>query len=545
VSVSDPITFAIDPAAYRHWRLEVDPPLATLTLQVDPAGGLRDDYELKLNSYDLSVDIELADVVQRLRFEHPEVHAVVLTGGLENVFCAGANIQMLAGSSHPHKVNFCKFTNETRCAIEEASAESGQRWLAAVNGTAAGGGYELALACAEIVLIDDRASAVSLPEVPLLAVLPGTGGLTRIVDKRRVRRDLADVFATKAEGVKGQTAVDWGLVDGLAPKSRFAETVRARALGLAASSDRPSAGRGLPLTPLKREYVSVHRDVEMGSASITVHGPSGPQPLTPDELLDAGADAWMMAAWRELDDAVLDLRLNEPSLGTWVLRTEGDAAAVLAAEALLHDHPDHWLSREVRLAWARTLKRLDLSARTLVALVEPGSCYAGTLVELILAADRSFMLDGTPPDHDRPPAVIRLTDANLGWYPMANGLTRLASRFWGRPEGFAEASGLVGKDLVATDAARAGLVTFAPDDIDWDDEVRVCLEERASFSPDALTGLEANLRFVGPETMESKIFARLTAWQNWIFQRPNAVGPGGALHSYGTGSRPDYDRNRT
>jgi benzoyl-CoA-dihydrodiol lyase len=545
VVASDPVTFATDPSAYRHWRLAVDAPVATLTLLVDPAGGLRDDYELKLNSYDLGVDIELADVVQRLRFEHPEVHAVVITGGLENVFCAGANIQMLAGSSHQHKVNFCKFTNETRCALEEASAESGLRWLAAVNGTAAGGGYELALACDEIVLIDDRSSAVSLPEVPLLAVLPGTGGLTRVVDKRHVRRDRADVFATKAEGMKGQVALDWGLVDGLAPRSRFDETVRERVLALAALSDRPSTGPGLALTPLKHDYVSVAIDDDLAVATILLRGPTGPQPLTPDELTAAGADAWIVAAWRELDDTLLRLRLNRPTVGTWVLRSEGDAAAVLAAESLLHEHADHWLVREVRLAWGRTLKRLDLSARTLVALVEPGSCSVGTLAELVLAADRSFMLDGTRPDDDRPATFVHLTEANTGWYPMANGLSRLASRYWGRPDELAEATGLVGKDLLAADAADAGLVTFAPDDIDWDDEVRLTLEERASFSPDALTGLEANLRFVGPETMESKIFARLTAWQNWIFQRPNAVGPVGALQRYGTGSRPEYDRNRT
>jgi benzoyl-CoA-dihydrodiol lyase len=545
VVVSDPITFATDPSAYRHWRLAIDPPVATLTLLVDPSGGLRDDYELKLNSYDLGVDIEFADVLARLRFEHPEVHAVVLTGGLDNVFCAGANIQMLAGSSHQHKVNFCKFTNETRCALEEASAQSGLRWLAAVNGTAAGGGYELALACDEIVLIDDRTSAVSLPEVPLLAVLPGTGGLTRVVDKRHVRRDLADVFATKAEGIKGQTALDWGLVDALAPRSRFDATVRERALALAAASDRPADGPGLLLTPLQHDWVEVDVDGECRAATITVRGPTGPQPATPDELLATGADAWIVAAWRELDDALLDLRLNQPAVGTWVLRTDGDPAAVLAAESLLHDHADHWLAREVRLAWGRTLKRLDLSARTLVALVQPGSCFVGTLAELVLAADRSFMLDGTFVDDDRPPALARLTEASTGWYPMVNGLSRLAARFWGRPEALAAATALIGKDLSAGDMAHAGLVTFALDDIDWDDEVRLTLEERASFSPDALTGLEANLRFVGPETMESKIFARLTAWQNWIFQRPNAVGPAGALQRYGTGSRPEYDKNRT
>ena len=539
------LTFVTDPSTYRHWRLDVEAPLATLTLQVDPAGGLRDDYELKLNSYDLGVDIELADVMQRLRFEHPEVHAVVVTSGLENLFCAGANIQMLAGSSHHHKVNFCKFTNETRCAIEEASERSGQVWLAAVNGTAAGGGYEMALACDEIVMIDDRTSTVSLPEVPLLAVLPGTGGLTRVVDKRRVRRDLADVFATRAEGVKGQAAMDWGLIDQLAPRSRFDQVVRERAMVRAAASDRPPAGPGLVLTPLRHEHVGLAIDRDLGTATITVRAPRSRQPMTPDELLSAGTEAWLMATWRELDDLALRLRFNEPEIGTWVVRSEGDVESVLAAEQLLREHGDHWLAREIRLAWGRTLKRLDLSARTLVALIEPDSCFAGTLAELVLAADRSYMLDGTAPDDDRPPAVLRLTDANTGWYPMANGLSRLECRFWGRPDALGEAIDSIGKDLLAGDADAAGLVTFTPDDLDWDEEVRLCLEERRSFSPDALTGMEANLRFVGPETMESNIFARLTAWQNWIFQRPNAVGPEGALRRYGTGSRPDYDRNRT
>jgi benzoyl-CoA-dihydrodiol lyase len=539
-STMEPITFATEPSRYRHWRIELDGPVATVTLQVDPDGGLRHDYELKLNSYDLSVDIELADVVQRLRFEHPEVGAVVLTGGLDKVFCAGANIQMLAGSSHHHKVNFCKFTNETRCAIEDATAHSGQVWLAAVNGTAAGGGYELALACDEIVLIDDRTSTVSLPEVPLLAVLPGTGGLTRLVDKRHVRRDLADVFSTRAEGVKGEQAAEWGLVDAVAPRSRFADEVGARAAARAAASDRPAGATAAVFEPLRigddgdhrhYDHVDVHLDRELGVAAITVTGP------TSDD------DGWSLATCRQLDDALLHLRFNEPDLGTWVLRTAGDAAPVVAVDERLDG--DDWLARETRLYWARTLRRLDLSARTLVTLIEPGSCFAGTLAELALAADRTFMLDGQWPDDDRPAATLLLTAVNDGWYPMANGLTRLASRSWGRPDALAIARAVIGKELLATDAAEAGLVTFAPDDIDWDDEVRVCLEERASFSPDALTGMEANLRFVGPETMESKIFARLTAWQNWIFQRPNAVGPEGALRSYGTGSRPNYDRNRT
>ena len=551
--MAERIVFDTGPAAYRHWRLEITPPVATLVMAVTPDAGLRDDYELKLNSYDLGVDIELHDAVQRLRFEHPEVGAVVVTGGLDKVFCAGANIQMLAGATHAHKVNFCKFTNETRNAIEEASAHSGQVWIAAVNGTAAGGGYELALACDEILLVDDRSSTVSLPEVPLLAVLPGTGGLTRVVDKRHVRRDLADVFATRTEGVKGRQAVDWGLVDAVAPRSRWDDLVGERAAARAAASDRPAAGEGVELTPIAREvsddqvrygHVTVRIERPVGAAHITVHAPTVPQPITPQELAEAGAGAWVIAAARELDHALLDLRFNEPEVGTWVLRTEGDPASVLAADELLRHRADHWLVREVRLLWGRTLKRLDVSARTLVALVEPGSCFAGTPAELLLAADRSFMLDGARPDDDRPAPAVQLTEANDGWYPMANGLSRLATRFWGRDDRLGAARAQLGKELLAPEAAEAGLVTFAPDDIDWDDEVRLTLEERNSFSPDALTGMEANLRFAGPETMETKIFARLSAWQNWIFQRPNAVGQAGALRRFGTGSRPDYDRAR-
>ena len=544
------ITFATEPSAYRHWELSIDAPVATLTMRVSPDAGLRDDYELKLNSYDLGVDIELHDAVQRLRFEHPEVRAVVVTGGFEKVFCAGANIQMLAGSTHTHKVGFCKFTNETRNAIEEASARSGQVWIAAVNGTAAGGGYELALACDEIVLVDDRSSAVSLPEVPLLAVLPGTGGLTRVVDKRHVRRDIADVFATRAEGVKGQQALDWGLVDAIAPRSRFDETVHERALARAAESSRPSDATGIPLTPLRvdvsadglrYEHVEVAIDRDAGAAHITVHGPSG-DPVAGPEQLDA--DAWVLAVPRQLDDAVLRLRFDEPEIGTWVLHAMGDANAVVAAEDLLRAHADHWLVNEVRLLWTRVLKRLDLSARTLVALVEPGSCFAGVVAELVLAADRSFMLDGPDPDGTAPPAGLRLTDANDGWFPMSNGLSRLATRFWGRDDALDAARRTIGKDLLAAAAAEAELVTSTPDDIDWEDDVRLMLEERNSFSPDALTAMEANYRFVGPETMETKIFARLTAWQNWVFQRPNAVGPEGALQRFGTGARPTFDRTR-
>jgi benzoyl-CoA-dihydrodiol lyase len=553
VNTGPTIEFRTDPSSYRHWDLSVAGPVATLTMQVRPDAGLRSDYELKLNTYDLGVDIELYDAVQRLRFEHPEVKAVVVTGGLEKVFCAGANIQMLAGSTHGHKVNFCKFSNETRICIEDASARSGQAWIAAVNGTAAGGGYELALACDEILLVDDRSSAVSLPEVPLLAVLPGTGGLTRVVDKRHVRRDRADVFATRAEGIKGRQAVEWGLVDAVAPRSRFDELVGERARARAAASDRPDRGPGVPLVPLEIDidddglrYGAVSVDIDRGlrAAFITVHGPPEPEPSDPAELIAAGASAWLLAAARQLDDAIPRLRFNEPDVGTWVLRTEGDPAHVMAAEEPLAAHPDHWLVREIRLFWSRTLKRLDLSARTLVALVEPGSCFAGLLAELAVAADRSLMLEGTRPGSDLPAAHLRLTEANDGWFPMANGLSRLATRFWGDGAALDAARAQAGKDLLAAEAAGAGLVTFTPDEIDWDDEVRLTLEERASFSPDALTGMEANLRFAGPETMETKIFGRLSAWQNWIFQRPNAVGGEGALRRFGTGSRPSYDRLR-
>jgi benzoyl-CoA-dihydrodiol lyase len=545
------IDVRVTPADYRHWKVDVDGSVATVTMQVDPAGGLRDDYELKTNSYDLGVDIELYDVVQRLRFEHPEVKAVVVTGGLDKIFCAGANIQMLAGSTHAHKVNFCKFTNETRNSIEDATDHSGQTWIAAVNGTAAGGGYELALACEEILLVDDRASAVSLPEVPLLAVLPGTGGLTRVVDKRHVRRDLADAFATRTEGIKGKQAVEWKLVDHVAAASQFDQLVADRAADHAARSDRPDDAAGIELTPIERsfdgdtityEHVTVTIDRDLAAATISIAAPTGPQPATGDELAAAGASAWVIAAAREFDDAMLHLRFNESTVGTWLLETSGGSDAVVAAERVLAD--DHWLARETRLYWTRVLKRLDLSARSLFALIQPGSCFAGLLAEVALAADRSYMLDGTWEDSDVPAATFQLTEANSGWFPMSNGLSRLASRFWGADDELAAAESLFGKALLGAEAADAGLVTASMDDIDWEDEIRVMIEERASFSPDALTGMEANHRFVGPETMETKIFSRLTAWQNWIFQRPNAVGPDGALRRFGTGSRPDYDRNR-
>ena len=548
------IDFRTHPGAYRHWRLDIEAPVATLSMAVDPNGGLRDDYQLKTNSYDLGVDIELYDAVQRLRFEHPEIKVVVVTGGLDKIFCAGANIQMLAGATHEHKVNFCKFTNETRNGIEDATSNSRQVWIAAVNGTAAGGGYELALACDEILLVDDKASAVSLPEIPLLAVLPGTGGLTRVVEKRHVRRDLADAFATRTEGVRGRAALDWGLVDHVAPASAWSELVGQRVEARAAESDRPERARGVELTPIERTIVDdvidwstlrVTIDRMVGTATFDIAGPDRPQPATPDELVAAGSDAWLLRAARELDDAILHLRFNETSIGTWVFRTTGDHDAVVQAEAVLGTDANHWLVREVRLLWARTLERIDVSARSLVALVEPGSCFSGTLAELVLAADRSFMLDGTfEHDPDTPAATLRLTEANCGWYPMANDLTRLRTRFWGRDDAYDRAVAFAGKDLLAADTADAELVTFTPDDIDWDDEIRVMLEERNSFSPDALTGMEANYRFVGPETMKTKIFSRLSAWQNWIFQRPNAVGPDGALRRFGTGSRPQYDPRR-
>ncbi|WP_419921208.1 2,3-epoxybenzoyl-CoA dihydrolase [Candidatus Poriferisodalis sp.] len=559
------VEFQTHPSRYHHWSLSVDGPIATLTMAVDPHGGLRDDYELKTNSYDLGVDIELADAVQRLRFEHPGVKTVVVTGGLDKVFCAGANIGMLAGASHGHKVNFCKFTNETRNGIEDATENSGQAWIAAVNGTAAGGGYELALACDEILLIDDRASAVSLPEIPLLGVLPGTGGLTRLVEKRHVRRDLADTFATRSEGLRAKAALEWQLVDHIAPASGWDDLVGARAATRAAQSDRPDDQAGIELAPLERTVsddaiaytaVQIAIDRNNGTASFVVRAPEGEQPRNGSEFAAAGAGtgagagagtgAWILRAVRELDDAILHLRFNEPEIGTWVFRTDGDPDAVAQADSMFATDAHHWLVRETRLLWARTLSRLDVSARSLVTLIEPGSCFVGTLAELALVADRSFMLEGTWEELDDPPAptTIRLTEANLGWYPMANDLTRLRTRFWGRDDAYDTAAALAGKDLAARDALDAGLVTFAPDDIDWPDEIRVMLEERNSFSPDALTGMEANFRFVGPETMTTKIFSRLSAWQNWIFQRPNAVGPQGALQRFGTGSRPDFDPKR-
>jgi benzoyl-CoA-dihydrodiol lyase len=549
------VEFRTDPERYRHWRLSVDGAVATLAMDVDEQGGLVPGYELKLNSYDLGVDIELYDAVQRLRFEHPRVRAVVMTSAKDRIFCAGANIRMLASSPHAWKVNFCKFTNETRNSIEDASAHSGQTWIAAVNGTASGGGYELALACEHIMLVDDRSSNVSLPELPLLGVLPGTGGLTRVVDKRHVRRDLADHFATKAEGVGGRRAVAWRLVDEAVTRSHWGETVTARAAEFAARSARPGTGDGVMLTPLEKSraadaityrHVRAVLDHGRGCVEVTVSGPDG---APPDDIADVhrqGADFWTLAMTRELDDLVLDLRTNETGLGTWVLRTEGDPARVLAYDALLLAHRDDWLATEILLYLKRTLKRLDVTSRSLLAFVEPGSCFAGSLYELALAADRVYHLSGVfedgPPGAE--PATVTVGPMNLDPLPMGNDLTRLQTRFHGDPDGLAAVEAAAGRAVEAEDAERLGLVTFAPDDIDWADEIRMAVEERASFSPDALTGMEANVRFPGPETVETKIFGRLAAWQNWIFHRPNASGPDGALRKFGTGQRADFDRKR-
>lgn len=547
------IDFQTHPARYKHWKLAFDGPVATLSMDVAEDGGLVPGYDLKLNSYDLGVDIELYDAVQRLRFEHPEVKTVVLTSGKDNVFCAGANIRMLGQSSHGHKVNFCKFTNETRNSIEDASENSGQTWLAAVNGSCAGGGYELALATDHILLIDDGSTTVSLPELPLLAVLPGTGGLTRLTDKRKVRRDRADVFCTTEEGIRGTRAIDWNLVDEVAPRSRFDAAITERAQALAARSDRPGDEEGVDLTPLDRTiednrisypHVTAEIDRALGVAEITVNGPTSPPAKTIDEIRAQGTAFWPLALARELDDLILHLRANEDEVGVWVFRTAGDGDLVAEADAALREHADHWLVREITLYLKRTFKRLDVTSRSLIALLEPGSCFTGTLFELALAADRSYMLDGQMDGDNRPPPALRLTEMNFGPYPMANGLTRLATRFLGDPGQPDALRDHIGEALEGLDAEALGLITFAPDDIDWDDEVRLALEERASFSPDAMTGLEANLRFPGPETMETRIFARLTAWQNWIFQRPNAVGDEGALQLYGTGDRAKFDKHR-
>jgi len=547
------IDFQTDPARYRHWKLAVDGEVATLTMDVDENGGLFEGYQLKLNSYDLGVDIELADAVQRLRFEHPGVKVVVVRSGKNRVFCAGANIRMLAGATHAHKVNFCKFTNETRNGLEDSSENSGQRFITVVNGTAAGGGYELALATDHIVLADDGAAAVALPEVPLLAVLPGTGGLTRVVDKRKVRRDHADYFCTIEEGIKGKRAVQWRLVDEIVPNSKLEAEVAKRARQFAAVSMRNGNGRGISLTPLTRNFddngvrygfVSVDIDRAQRIATISIKAPDTAPPADLEGMIAQGASFWPLQVARELDDAILHLRINELEIAMLVFKSHGDRDNVLACDALLEQNKTHWLVNEIRQYWKRVLKRIDVTSRTLVTLVEPGSCFAGTLAELVFAADRSYMLIGQKQGDNRPPPTIELTAMNFGPYPMSHGLTRLQSRFQADPSDLERAQTRIGEALDAEQAEQLGLVTFALDDIDWDDEIRVFFEERTSFSPDGLTGMEANLRFVGPETMESKIFSRLTAWQNWIFQRPNAVGENGALRRYGTGQKAQFDMTR-
>ncbi len=548
------VSFDTSPEAYHHWRLAVDGEVAHLTLDVDEHAGLVPGYELKMNSYDLGVDIELYDAVQRLRFEHPTVKAVVVDSGKERMFCAGANIRMLGQSPHWWKVNFCKFTNETRNGIEDATATSGQTYIASLNGTAAGGGYELALACDQIVLVDDGSSTVSLPEIPLLGVLPGTGGLTRLVDKRGVRRDRADVFATTAEGIRGQKAVQWRLVDEVAKARELADAVARRTDAAVAASSRPSAGDGVALTPLHRtatpeglryDHLRVDIDRAAGTATFVVPGPTA-VPDSVETLHAEGSASHALALTRELDDAILRMRVNELAIGTWLLTTEGDPAVTSAYDDFLLTNREDWLVNEIVQYWKRTLKRLDTTSRSLLALIQPGSCFVGSLLELALAADRQYMLDGVYEDDDEPApaATIRINEFNAGLLPMGNDLSRLQVRFLGHDDELDAVLTASGTDLEAAEADELGLVTSAPDDIDWADELRLAVEERASFSPDALTGMEANFRFAGPETCETKVFGRLTAWQNWIFQRPNAAGPEGALRRYGTGQRADYDRKR-
>ena len=547
------IDFQTDPSRYRHWKLAAEGDVATLTMDVDEKGSLFEGYDLKLNSYDLGVDIELADALARLRFEHPSVRVVQLRSGKPRVFCAGANIRMLAGATHAHKVNFCKFTNETRNSIEDASENSSQRMICVVTGSCAGGGYELALAADHIILQDDGSSTVSLPELPLLAVLPGTGGLTRVTDKRKVRRDHADVFCTTEEGIKGKRAVEWKLVDEVVPNSKLEDVVKTRLKEFAAKSDRPKDTKGIKLTPLNRKFspdgieygfVSVAFDRASRIATITLRGPEAPPPAAAAAIVAQGAAFWPLAMARELDDAILHIRINELDVAAIVFKSVGERENVLGYDTLLDSVHGHWLAREIRLLWKRVFKRIDLTSRSLVAIVEPGSCFAGTLAEIVLAADRSYMLIGQKNGDNKPPAAIVLDDVNLGAYPMVNGISRLESRFLGDPSALEAAKACLGNVLNAESAEELGLVTFAYDDVDWDDEIRIFLEERASFSADGLTGLEANLRFGGPETMESKIFARLTAWQNWIFQRPNAVGEEGALRRYGTGQKAVFDTER-
>jgi benzoyl-CoA-dihydrodiol lyase len=551
VSQTDPVEYQTHPSRYKHWKLSFQGPVATLKADFDENAGLRPGYKLKLNSYDLGVDIELNDAINRIRFEHPEVRTVVLTSAKEKVFCSGANIFMLGVSSHAWKVNFCKFTNETRNGLEDSSKYSGLKFLAAVNGACAGGGYEVALACDEIILVDDRASAVSLPEVPLLGVLPGTGGLTRVTDKRHVRHDLADIFCTSVEGVRGQKAKDWRLVDDIAKPTVFAEKVQARAMELAAQSDRPADAKGVDLKPLERtvqadalqyRHVSVSIDRARRTASFTVKAPVGEQPSDIAGIEAAGADWYPLALGRELEDAILSMRTNELDIGVWLIRTEGDSAAVLAMDAVLLAHQRHWLVRETIGLLRRTFSRLDVSSRSLFALIESGSCFAGSLLELALACDRSYQL--ALPDDEAKAPKITVGEMNFGLYPMVTGQSRMQRRFYDEQPALEAVRAQVGTPLDADAAFALGLVTSNPDDIDWADETRIAIEERVAMSPDALTGMEANLRFNGPENMFTRVFGRLTAWQNWIFQRPNAVGEKGALKVYGTGEKAAFDWTR-
>ena len=546
----EPPDYRTDPSKYKHWKLGFDGPVATLTMDVAEDGGIRPGYKLKLNSYDLGVDIELHDALQRIRFEHPEIRSVIITSGKNRIFCSGANIYMLGLSSHAWKVNFCKFTNETRNGIEDSSAHSGLKFIAACNGTTAGGGYELALACDEIILVDDRSSAVSLPELPLLGVLPGTGGLTRVTDKRKVRRDYADMFCTNPDGVRGQRAKDWRLVDEVVKTQQFAEHVKQRALKLAEASDRPVGAKGVELTPVKRtvdeaglHYAFVDAQVNREARTVTlmIRAPESVPAYTMESALAAGASWWPLQMARELDDAILTLRTTELDLGLWILKATGNPEAVLAADEFILSHQDHWFVREVLGMMRRTFARIDVSSRSLYAIVEPGSCFAGTLFELALAADRVYMRDSQDAENV---ARVVLSRMNFGALPMVNGLSRMAARFYQDAEQIEKLRGLVGKILSVHDAMDAGLVTAAPDDLDWDDEIRQALESRAALSPDALTGLEANLRFGINETLETRVFGRLSAWQNWIFIRPNAVGTNGALKVYGTGAPVKFNWER-
>ena len=551
--MSKMIDFQTNPSLYRHWRIEYEGPVANLIMDVDENGGLFEGYELKLNSYDLGVDIELNDIVQRMRFEHPEVKVVVMKSGKDKVFCAGANIRMLGGAAHSHKVNFCKFTNETRNTFEAAEADSGQNYIAAIKGACAGGGYELALACNHIMLTDDSTSAVGLPEVPLLAVLPGTGGLTRVTDKRKVRRDLADIFCSIEEGVKGKRALQWRLVDEVIANSKFDDAVIERAQKMAAESKKTDVGEGVTFGPLNRvitltavtyDLIEVELDHAGRKATITLKGPSEAAPVDMSTFQTQGDQAYLLKLARELEDAILHLRSNENELGLWLFRTQGDPVLFATHEALLADNADHWLANEVQQFWKRTLKRIDVTSRSLAALIEHGSCFVGVLAEILFAVDRSYMMEDEFEGDNRPMAAIILTDANFGRYLMGNAITRLQTRFLAEPEHVEDLKSSIGQAMEAEEANDLGLVTVTLDDIDWEDEVRIFIEERVSFSPDAMTGMEANLRFAGPETMETRIFGRLTAWQNWIFNRPNAVGPDGALQRYGTGVRGDYTMER-